>query len=269
MTKTSVARGEWPPGIPYLRFGAGATLVYLSGLSASPHLPSGGGLLLQRGLLAPFTRHRAVVWVHWSHELAPPVTMAQIAAASAAAIGSHLPGPVDVVGVSTGGSLALQLALDRPHLVRRLVVVSAAARLSDHGRRVQQELAAAVHAGHTRRAGAVMAREVAASAVSSALFGAAGWVMGRSTFAEAGAELLAVIEAEDDFDVSERLGEITAPTLVIGAARDRFYSPALFRDTAAAIPGGRSIVYPRVGHLGTTLHRRYARDVLGFLGAGR
>ncbi|MCR2800591.1 alpha/beta hydrolase [Microbacterium sp. zg-Y818] len=265
MTKTSVVRGEWPPGIPYLRFGSGAPLVYLPGLSGSPHLPSRAGLALQQRLLAPFARRRELVWLQWSHGLVAPVSMAQIAARSAAAIASHLPAPVDVVGVSTGGSVALQLALDHPHLVRRLVIVSAAYRLSDHGSLVQRSLAAAVHTGHTRRAGAIMAAEVAASTPAAVVFGAAGWLMGRSTFAEAGAELLAVIEAEDDFDVGERLAEIAVPTLVIGAERDRFYSPELFRDTAARIPGGWAIVYPRAGHLGTTLHRRYHRDVLAFL----
>ncbi|MCR2792420.1 alpha/beta hydrolase [Microbacterium sp. zg.Y625] len=265
MTKTPVVRGEWPPGIPYFRLGSGAPLVYLPGLSGSPHLPSGAGLWMQGRLLAPFARRRDVVWMHWSEGLVAPVTMAQIAAAPAAAIGPHLPAPLDVVGVSTGGSVALQLALDHPELVRRLVIVSAAHRLSDHGRQVQRDLAAAVHTGRTRRAGATMGAEVAASAAGSALFGAAGWLMGRSTFAHAGAELLAVIEAEDDFDVGDRLGQVAAPTLVIGAERDRFYTPQLFRETAARIPDGRSIVYPGVGHLGTTLHRRYHRDVLAFL----
>ncbi|MCR2825914.1 alpha/beta fold hydrolase [Microbacterium sp. zg.Y909] len=265
MTKATVESGEWPPGISFLRLGSGAALVYLPGLSGSPHLPSGAGLWMQGRLLAPFARRREVVWLHWSEGLEPPVSMAQIAARSAAAIASHLPAPVDVVGVSTGGSVALQLALDHPHLVRRLVVVSAAYRLSDHGRLVQRSLSAAVHTGHTRRAGAIMAAEVAASTPAAVVFGAAGWLMGRSTFAHAGAELLAVIEAEDDFDVGERLAEIAVPTLVIGAERDRFYSPELFRGTAERIPGGWAIVYPRAGHLGTTLHRRYHRDVLAFL----
>ena len=267
MTKPTVESGQWQPGISFLRLGSGASLLYLPGLSGSPHVPSGAGLWMQRRLLAPFARRREVVWVHWSEGLEPPVSMAQIAARSAAAIASHVSAAVDVVGVSTGGSMALQLALDHPHLVRRLVIVSAAYRLSGQGRRVQQQLAAAVHTGHTRRAGAIMGAEVAASAAGSALFGAAGWLMGRSTFAHAGAELLAVIEAEDDFDVGDRLGQVAAPTLVIGAERDRFYTPQLFRDTAARIPDGRAIVYPRVGHLGTTLHRRYHRDVLTFLTA--
>jgi len=37
-----------------------------------------------------------------------------------------------------------------------------------------------------------------------------------------------------------RLGEITAPTLVIAGERDPFYSPALFRETAAPVRTKRS-----------------------------
>ena len=58
-----------------------------------------------------------------------------------------------------------------------------------------------------------------------------------------------------------------APTLVIAGARDRAFSPELFRATAAGIPGARLILYPNCGHIGTMLNPRFGRDVAAFLDA--
>jgi len=53
---------------------------------------------------------------------------------------------------------------------------------------------------------------------------------------------------------------------VVGAGRDRYYSPQLFRQTADGIPDARLVLYPRIGHMGTILHPRFGRDVAAFLG---
>lgn len=92
-----------------------------------------------------------------------------------------------------------------------------------------------------------------------------GWLTGRAMYGGERPDLLAVIEAEDGFDVGDRLGRITAPTLVVGGAKDRFYGAELFRETAERIPDGRLILYPDRGHM--VLGRRFTSDVLAFLDA--
>ncbi len=79
--------------------------------------------------------------------------------------------------------------------------------------------------------------------------------------------MIATIEAEDAFDVGERLGEISAPTLVIGGGRDRFYPPELFRETAERIPQARLVLYENRAHGGTFADRRFGRHVVTFLQA--
>jgi TAP-like protein len=82
--------------------------------------------------------------------------------------------------------------------------------------------------------------------------------------------MIVTVEAEDAFDVSDRLGEIRAPTLVIGGERDPGYSRELFEETARGIPDARLFIYEGRGHGGTVTDRRFARDVTAFLvGAGR
>ena len=77
--------------------------------------------------------------------------------------------------------------------------------------------------------------------------------------------MIATIEAEDAFDVGDRLGEISAPTLVIGGGRDRFYPSELFRETSRRIPNARLLIYENRAHGGTFADRRFGRDVIAFL----
>ena len=62
------------------------------------------------------------------------LTMAELAAAHATALQAHFPQPVDLLGISTGGAIALQLAVDQPAVLRRLVVAAAASWLGQTGR---------------------------------------------------------------------------------------------------------------------------------------
>jgi pimeloyl-ACP methyl ester carboxylesterase len=76
-------------------------------------------------------------------------------------------------------------------------------------------------------------------------------------------DLVVTVEAEDKHDFKSRLGEITAPTLVIAGDQDPFYTLELFRDTAAGIPNARLIIYEGMGHPASG--KQFAHDVLEFL----
>ena len=56
-------------------------------------------------------------------------------------------GPVDVIGVSTGGSIVQHFAADHPDLVRKLIIHSSAYILSDVAKQVQ------LRVGHLARRG--------------------------------------------------------------------------------------------------------------------
>jgi pimeloyl-ACP methyl ester carboxylesterase len=81
-------------------------------------------------------------------------------------------------------------------------------------------------------------------------------------------DMVATIDAEDVFDVSGRLPEITAPTLVVGGGRDRFYGEELFAGTADGLPGGRLLLHPDKGHAGALSSPRTSAEVLRFLDEG-
>jgi pimeloyl-ACP methyl ester carboxylesterase len=174
--------------------------------------------------------------------------MSDLAADYASAIEHDIGEAAYVHGTSTGGSIALQLAVDHPDAVRRMVVSAAACRLSDEGRRLQLELLRRTEAGDARGVGALLLGALAPAPLRLPAR-AAGWLAGRMFASEDPSDSVAVLRAEDAFDAESELGRITAPTLVLGGTNDMFYSEELFRRTADGIPDGRALLYPGKSHM--------------------
>jgi len=256
-------------GLPYLRLGRGPDLVVLNGITpvATPPRPVRRAAAIT---FAPLARRSTVWLVNRRPGLHPAVTMADLAADHAAVLTAHFGGPVDVLGVSTGGSVALQLAADHPRAVQRLVVACAAHRLGPLAKEVMLRAAALQRAGADRAAQRELARLTTRSAVSGRVLGDVQWLAERLLFGRHvdRADWYATIRAEDVFDLGPRLREITAPTLVVGGDRDLAYPPELLAATASGIPGATLRLYRGRGHGGALVDRRFAPDVARHLRGG-
>ena len=262
-----VREGRLKGGLPYLSFGEGPPLVVFPGLGMTNANPAGIQRWGELRLIAPLARAFTVHRISRRVGLETGTTMANLANDYAEALEDGFGGTVDVIGISTGGSLALQLAADRPELVRRLVVAGAAYRLSEHGREFQRRVARLAATGDRRELSRMQAPDVADSRLERRIAGGLLWLVG-PLFIRRGwdpSDMIATIGAEDAFDLRERLGEILAPTLVIGGGRDRFYPTDLFRETAQGIPNARLVLYKDRAHGGTFADRRFGRDVVAFL----
>jgi pimeloyl-ACP methyl ester carboxylesterase len=97
--------------------------------------PAGVERRISVATAARFAGHFTVYVISRKPGLAAGATVADIAADYAKAIMDGIGEPVAFSGTSAGGAVALQLAIGFPHLVRRLVLVAAACRLSPAGRR--------------------------------------------------------------------------------------------------------------------------------------
>ena len=253
--------------VPYLRMGHGPPLLVASGLTAEHANPRGFERRMMYRMMAPFAGHFTVYGANRKPGLAPGTTMSDIAGHYAEAIEHDIGEPVLLLGVSTGGSVSLQLAIDRPHLVRRLVLRASACRLAPRGSHAQAEVARLTKEGDHRRAWAQMAAMGAPRALrfpASAL----AWLAGPSMSAEDPSDMLITIAAEDQFDAEPHLERVSAPTLVVGGEADPFYSTDLFRRTAAGVQDGRAVIFPNKGHTYASASRTAANIVLGFLLAG-
>ena len=265
----NVDEGMLDGGLPYLAVGQGPPLVVLSGFSGEHANPTGAARWFSLRPLLPLSRQFTVYLVNRRPGLLPGTTMRDLADHYAHALERTFTGPVAVAGISTGGSIAQQLAIDHPHLVGRLVVVAAACRLAPAGRRMQRDLARYTLTGRPRRAWAATGPELAATTAGGRIYGLLLWLFGAKLAPADPADMLIVIDAEDGFDAAPQLHRVTAPTLVVAGDRDRNYTPELFRETADRIPGARLRLYRGKGHasIATLRYRPAVREILGFLTA--
>lgn len=251
--------------LPRTQVGTGAPLVVIPGLSARRGVPSRYRRWVQLREVRDLSARREVWSIRRRVGLEAGISVQQLAAEYADALRELFDEPVDVVGVSTGGSIALQLAADHPQLVRRLVLVSSAHRLSDRGRATQRRVAELLRHGRSRRAAAVFLGATGATPPSRALLGAVGALAPRMVVGRGDSDLVVTLDAEDSFDLSPRLADMATPILVTGGGNDQFYGSEIFARTHAALPQSRLELYPRSGHIGTLGNRLLARHILSFL----
>ncbi len=249
--------------LPYAALGAGAPVLVIAGLS--PVTGPGGDRMAKGtiGSLATLRDRRRLVLVNRRAGLPPGMTMADMAAEHADAIRTGLDAPVDVVGTSTGGSIAQQLAADHPDVVRRLVLLSTACRLGPHGKLMQRRVAARIRAGARRQAMAVLAAELVPPGRGQLAAGVVASVAGPLLLRDAQGldDMATTIEAEDAFDLAACHSPIAAPTLIVAGGDDRFYAPELFEETARLIPDGDLRLLDGKGHI-TALSDARCREAL-------
>jgi pimeloyl-ACP methyl ester carboxylesterase len=231
--------------LPYAAVGSGEPLLVIAGLM--PYTGPGGNRMARAaiGWLTELADRRRLVLVNRRPGLPRGMTMAEVAAEHADAIRAGLGGRVDVMGTSTGGTIAQQLAADHPDVVGRLFLLSTACRLGPEGRKLQRRVAARVRAGARRQATAVMVAEFAPTAVAVAA-SLVGPLVLRDD--QAWDDLATTIEAEDEFDLA-KLDSIRAPTLIVCGRDDIFYPPELFEETARLIPGSELVMLEGRGHI--------------------
>lgn len=149
--------------------------------------------------------------------------------------------PVLLCGHSTGGAIALQLALTRPDLVAGLVLVDTGAHMRGHGdvdailRRVRGEWGEALHAALLDRS----FHQPPDPDVRAELLRWAAQVDPRAAHD--------VLASQRDLDLSDRLTELTMPTIVVHGIHDLARSVADAEALTAAIPGA-SLRLLETGH---------------------
>ncbi|WP_308207779.1 3-oxoadipate enol-lactonase [Actinomadura madurae] len=171
-----------------------------------------------------------------------PVTVESLADGIAALLDELGVGRAAYAGVSLGGAVGTALGLRAPERVAGLVLCCTSPRFGDPG--PWRERAALV-----RREGVGPVADTAAGRWFTPSFtGAEPYVeMLRATAPEGYA---ACCDALAAFDATARLGEISAPTLVIAGAQDGPTPPeGHAARLAAGIPGARLTVIEGAGHL--------------------
>ena len=252
----------------YVRLGSGTqNLVILPGITLDNRPPGPFAAWSYRLGFGRFARDHAVYVINRRRGMPPGYTTQDMAADYARIIEGEL-GPSHVVGFSTGGEIAQYVALDHPDAVRSLALIVSASRLSDEGRRMCEHWQALTREGRWRELRSDMAASTVTGETNKRLARAFMKVFGRFVLGapDDPSDFLTTLEADLGHDTTDRLPEISAPTLVVGGSEDPFYSESLLRETAAGIPGASLRVYEGVGHgVPKERKRQYESDVLAFL----
>ena len=134
---SEASTGYFRSGLPYNRLGHGPRpLVIFQGLAFENKPQSGLAIRMYNFLGEDYTAYSVLR----KPGLPGGCTLRDMADDYAEMIRDEFGGPVDVIGISTGGSIVQPFAADHPDLVRRLVIHSSAYTLSDAARAAQMEV---------------------------------------------------------------------------------------------------------------------------------
>jgi pimeloyl-ACP methyl ester carboxylesterase len=179
-------------------------------------------------------------------------------------------GPVAIEAESGGGRISLWLTVDHPQLVDRLVLASVAAETapdSPMATRMARWIELA-ESGAWGEFFAAMAQQMkAASEVEAGAFGAAARLQPRPATPERFiGELRATLDPTSF--VTDRLGEIAIPTLVLAGEQDQVVPLTSTQLVADRIRGAHLVTDPACGHTVRSSFRRYDELVEAFLAEG-
>lgn len=237
--------------LPYAAIGEGPPVAVFAGLSPSTGIDGDWMVRATLGPLAALANgHRLFVFNRRPH-LPCGITIGELAAEHADALCEGFDASIDVVGISTGGSIAQQLAADHSDPLRRLVLISTACRLGASEKNLQRRIAARVRAGAHRQALALLAADLVPTGPGQIIVGTGAWLFGPSVIKHPYDldDMATTIEAEDGFDLAACETAITAHTLILAGREDRAYAPELFHETARLIPDSDLRLFDGRGHV--------------------
>jgi pimeloyl-ACP methyl ester carboxylesterase len=176
-------------------------------------------------------------------------------------------GPVAIEAESGGGRISLWLTVDHPDLVDRLVLASVASETppdSPMAERMGRWVRMAEN-GEWGAFFAAMAQQMKASSeVEAGSFAVAARLQPRPATPERFiGELRATLDPSSF--VTDRLGEISIPALVLAGEQDQVVPLASTQLVAERIPGAHLVTDPECGHTVRSSFRRYDELVEAFL----
>lgn len=234
----------------YVTSGAGHPVVLIHGFT------NAGMAWMQQIAALTFAGYHAIVPDLYGHGLSGPateVTTVDDLARDVIALLDHLGiERASVCGLSLGGMIGLQLALDHPQRVDRLIVANSQASFAmpELGPIVDGWLATfAQPAGPLKRFQATWPSMLNAAFRDSAAGRAAYSSWCRLAQRASGASLSQVARGMRRFEVRDRLAQITQPTLVIAGGEDKLFALSNVRAIADAIPDARFELIADAAHI--------------------
>ena len=170
-----------------------------------------------------------------------------------------------LIGISLGGTVALQVTLSRPAMIKSLVLTNTFAKLRP------RKLSLWIFYGIRLLLVHLIGIETQAGFVAKRLFPNPDQEVLRETFKEQVSQsnpkgYRATMRSLAQFDVSDKVGALHVPTLVVTGERDTVVPPESQVELADLIPGSQQIFIQNAGHAVTIEKpKEYNQVLLDFL----
>jgi len=269
LKKYNIETGFFKNGLPYTKIGnKSKILIDIEALSFK-HEPVSGMMLKEfvksHRLLA---EEYAVFLIGRRPNSPEDYSMDKMAEDYSEVIRGEFRRPVDVMGISTGGQIAQYLAADHPDTVRKLIIVSAAYRLSKIGMELERKSAEYFKQGKYGKSLAVMMDFTLMPGLKRSLIKFFIQLIGKKMLGNIKYpnDFLIEVRADREMNFKDRLGDIKAPVLIMSGESDIAYTEEDIRSTAEGIPGSELILYKGYGHnLSFSNTEQLQKDMLDFL----
>lgn len=169
--------------------------------------------------------------------------------------------PPVVMGLSSGGGTAVRMAAALDRDLAALALVSFGARVSEEGRRALAETAGLIREGAYRRLSRVLVERLYPGAVGRLVYGPVAWLFpelaGRPPDPS---EVARAFEHWAAGDLTDALGLISVPTLLVAGSRDIYYPRSTLEETCSLIPDCAFKLVEGYGHGVFKARRREVHD---------
>ena len=256
-------------GVPYAHLSnSGPALVVFTG-SELEHVPP--SKMAQQGFyigLKRLTQQYSIYLMSRKPNLPKGYTAQDMSNDFAEMIRKDIGKSVHIMGMSSGGSSAMHLAVDHADLVDKLVLAMTGYRLNPNGRMVAEiwrDLALKEDwPALYQRMGIDVAEGSTPEWVTRLMMRLFGKMLLGTP--KSGSDFAIVLDSDIYLDVASKLPLIRQPTLVIGGEKDPFYGADNIRETARLIPNAELCLLRDGGHAVVKTQTRAFEDaILKFL----
>ena len=266
--KYKVETGFSEEGLPYARIGNRSSfIVFLEALTFKNEPPSGFVLKQFVKSAKRFLENYTVYQIGRKQNVPEDYTFTDMANDYATMIQREFKEPVVIIGASTGGQIAQYLAADHPELIRKLIIISAAYRVSEQGAEIETKAAEYFKQEKYGKSLAKTLELIFSKGIIRGLLKFFVRLIGRFVFGkiEYPNDFLTEVRGDVEMNFEERLKEIKSPTLILSGELDIEYVPEDVRTTAEGIPNAKLILYEGYGHGLAAKWSVLQKDIMNFL----
>ncbi|MFX0023741.1 MAG: alpha/beta fold hydrolase [Candidatus Hermodarchaeota archaeon] len=266
--KLVVESGFFEGGLPYARIGNNLNyIINLEALTFTNKPPS--GFMMKRFVKAvkPLMDKYTVFFIGRKQNVPEDYTFTDMAKDYADMIRKEFQKPVIIMGASTGGQIAHYLAADHPDVVQKLVIISAAHKVSEKGAEIENRAAEYFKRGKYSKSLVAILDLIYSSKITRGIGKFFTRLLGRFFIGKIKYpnDFLTEIKGDIEMDFEDRLSEIKAPTLILSGELDIEYPPEIVRRTAEGIPNAKLKIFEGQGHGLAAKWKLLQDDILEFL----